>query len=88
MHYLKISISPGDIPGHYIAEPCEDPCEDDPDTFIEEIANVGLTIFELGVDNLAAELDIRGAIDIQQERIQIPDDPDGRSFYFGLAAQQ
>jgi hypothetical protein len=50
MHYLKISISPGDIPGHYIAEPCEDPCEDDPDTFIEELANVGLTIFELSVD--------------------------------------
>ena len=52
------------------------------------MSNAGLALFELRVDNLPANLDIRAAIDIAPQRVfyAIPDD-DGLPFYFGTAAQ-
>jgi hypothetical protein len=89
MSYLNISIEPADIPGQYTAEPSED-YADDAEEIIDNMMAAGVKLFELGLDNLAAELDIRWAIDIPPERVfyAIPDDPEGRPFYFGIAAQQ
>jgi hypothetical protein len=89
MSYLNISIEPGDTSGQYHAEPCDDTYED-AEELIDDISAAGVKVFELGLDNLPAHLDIRQAIDIPPERVfyAIPDNPEGRPFYFGIAAQQ